>query len=107
MKKKNQILTLAFTLLAVSPMLAQEQDLGSQLTAWTQTGKSIVQAIILLASLGGGLYAYFKVQTDDGGNGKKAIGNFALALIFGAVLIAFIEFFLGADIAIIAGPGGN
>lgn len=97
MRGKNVLLTLCFTLLAVSPIFAQE--LETQLTEWTAQAKTIAQLVIGLAAVGGGLYAYFKVQTDDGGAGKKAIGNFVLALIFGAVLIAVIEFFLGT-------PGG-
>ena len=92
MRGKNVLLTLCFTLLAIAPIFAQ---LEQQLTDWTAQAKTISQLVIGLAAVGGGLYAYFKVQTDDGGTGKKAIGNFVLALIFGAVLIAIIEFFLG------------
>lgn len=93
MKGKKVLLTLCFFVLGVSPLFAQ---LEQQLVEWTAQAKIIAQLVIGLAAVGGGLYAYFKVQTDDGGTGKKAIGNFVLALIFGAVLIAVIEFFLGA-----------
>lgn len=101
MKRKDVILTVVLVLIAVSPILAQEQDLGTALNGWTRTAKSILQAIIGLASVGGGGYAYMKVNTDDGGNGKKAIGNFFLALVFGAIVIALIEFMLGTDVTIV------
>jgi hypothetical protein len=93
MKGKKVLLTLCFFVLGILPLFAQ---LEQQLVEWTAQAKIIAQLVIGLAAVGGGLYAYFKVQTDDGGTGKKAIGNFVLALIFGAVLIAVIEFFLGA-----------
>lgn len=92
MNRKTSVLTICLGLLTISPLFAQ---LEQQLTDWTESAKTIAQLVIGLAAVGGGLYAYFKVQTDDGGTGKKAIGNFVLALIFGAVLIAVIEFFLG------------
>lgn len=60
--------------------------------------KRLVEAIIGICSLGGGLYSYFKVQTDDGGSGKKAIGNFVFALLFGSLLITIVELFF---------PGGT
>lgn len=92
MNKKTTLLTFCLGLMTISPLFAQ---LEQQLTDWTEQAKIIAQLVVGLAAVGGGLYAYFKVQTDDGGTGKKAIGNFVLALIFGAVLIAVIEFFLG------------
>lgn len=101
MKKRETILTVVLIVIAVSPIWAQEQDLGQAISEWTRTAKSIVQAVIGLGAVGGGLYAYFKVNTDDGGNGKKAIGNFVLALIFGAVVIALVEFFLGTEVTIV------
>ena len=70
MRGKNVLLTLCFTLLAITPIFAQ---LEQQLTDWTEQAKTIAQLIIGLAAVGGGLYAFFKVQTDDGGTGKKAI----------------------------------
>lgn len=69
-----------------------------ELDGWRIALKRIIQSIIGICSLGGGLYSYFKVQTDDGGSGKKAIGNFVFALLFGSLLITIIELFF---------PGGK
>ena len=69
-----------------------------ELDGWRIALKRLVQVIIGICSLGGGLYSYFKVQTDDGGSGKKAIGNFVFALLFGSLLITIIELFF---------PGGT
>lgn len=55
--------------------------------------KKIVNAILFLSAIGGGVYTYFKVQNDDGGSGKKAIGNYVLALIFGGILFTIVEVF--------------
>lgn len=57
--------------------------------------KKIVRAVLGLAAIGGGVYTYFKVQNDDGGSGKKAIGNYVLALIFGGIIFTIVEVFFG------------
>ena len=83
-------------LIALAPMATMYgQDLENQLETWTDNIKPIAKLIIGLAAIGGGIYTYFKVQSDDGGSGKKAIGNYVLALVFGAMLFVIIEFFLG------------
>ena len=75
-----------------------EAAIFSKLEGYRQLLKRLVQVIIGICSLGGGLYSYFKVQTDDGGSGKKAIGNFIFALLFGSMLITIVELFF---------PGGT
>ncbi len=93
MKNKKRAIATLIMLLAVAPLFAQ--DLEGQLIEWTVKAKRIAQLVIGFAAIGGGVYAFFKVQTDEGGAGKKQIGNFVLALVFGAVIIGVIEFFLG------------
>ena len=75
-----------------------EATIFSELERYRKLLKDLVQVIIGICSLGGGLYSYFKVQTDDGGSGKKAIGNFVFALLFGSLLIVIVELFF---------PGGR
>ncbi len=75
-----------------------EAAIFSALERYRQLLKRLVQVVIGICSLGGGLYSYFKVQTDDGGSGKKAIGNFIFALLFGSLLITIVELFF---------PGGT
>ena len=75
-----------------------EAAIYSKLANYRRLLKNLVEIIIGICSLGGGLYSYFKVQTDDGGSGKKAIGNFVFALLFGSLLITIVELFF---------PGGT
>lgn len=81
-------------------LFAQDEraQIFSKLEGYRGLLKDLVQTIIGICALGGGLYSYFKVQTDDGGSGKKAIGNFVFALLFGSLLIVIIELFF---------PGGK
>lgn len=93
--------TLFYTciVLFVIPTLVHAQSGGgtlvAQIDSWKATLLLISRSVIGLAAIGGGVYTYFKVQADDGGSGKKAIGNFVLALVFAALLQGIIEFFLG------------
>lgn len=96
MNKKTFIyLTLA---LIIIPGVMQAQNGGGNLVAqidsWKTTLLQVARSVIALAAIGGGVYTYFKVQADDGGSGKKAIGNYILALVFAALLTGIIEFFL-------------
>lgn len=77
---------------------AEENVIYTKLANYRRLLKNLVEIIIGICSLGGGLYSYFKVQTDDGGSGKKAIGNFVFALLFGSLLITIVELFF---------PGGR
>lgn len=93
---KNVFIALAIIALFLysENLFAQEEGaVIAEINKWRNSLKLIVQSVIGLCSLGGGLYSYFKVQTDDGGSGKKAIGNFLFALLFGSVLITIIEMF--------------
>ncbi|OXA65950.1 hypothetical protein B0A67_24010 [Flavobacterium aquidurense] len=97
MKKKNIIYYLSIAMIFL-PMITYAQqgggDLVSKINTWKATLLLVSRAVIGLAAIGGGLHTYFKVQADDGGSGKKAIGNFILALVFAALLQGIIEFFL-------------
>ena len=95
MNKRTISLILCLIIFIVFDIEAQDlSPLTDRINRTRDQVKLIVQAVIGLAALGGGLYAYFKVQSDDGGSGKKAIGNFVLALIFGSALITIIEVFI-------------
>lgn len=91
--RKQDYILLAVVLLVPIIMIYGQDGLEGEITAWRDKVKPVVKAIIGLVSVGGGLIAYFKTNSDEGGSGKKAIGNFLLALIFGAALFTIIEFF--------------
>mgnify|MGYP003450786250 CR=1 FL=1 len=96
--KKSTLFYTCIVLLVI-PTLVHAQSGGgtlvAQIDSWKATLLLISRSVIGLAAIGGGVYTYFKVQADDGGSGKKAIGNFVLALVFAALLQGIIEFFLG------------
>ena len=96
--KKSTLFYTCIVLLVI-PTLVYAQSGGgtlvAQIDSWKATLLLISRSVIGLAAIGGGVYTYFKVQADDGGSGKKAIGNFVLALVFAALLQGIIEFFLG------------
>lgn len=96
MKKTTIIYVLIAILLLPELVHAQQggSQLISQINSWKATLLLVSRSVIGLAAIGGGVYTYFKVQADDGGSGKKAIGNFVLALVFAALLQGIIEFFL-------------
>lgn len=79
----------------LTPTFMFSQDLIGEIENWKGQIKIVAQALIGVVAIGGGIYAYMKVQNDDGGSGKKAILNFVGALMFGALFFAVIEFFLG------------
>lgn len=100
--KKNDLKNVFIALAIIALFLYSEnllaQDINTsqiegKLLGWGKALKRISQLVIAICSIGGGLYSYFKVQTDDGGAGKKAIGNFVLALLFGSTIIVAIELF--------------
>lgn len=95
--KKTSLFYLCLILVAL-PGIVEAQTGGgnliSQINSWKATLLLVSRSVIGLAAIGGGVYTYFKVQADDGGSGKKAIGNFVLALVFAALLQGIIEFFL-------------
>lgn len=97
--KKNEVkLLICFFVLAFSDAWSQSQGTGlggitTKIQSYGSDLKNIVNAVIGLSAIGGGLYTYFKVQNDDGGSGKKAIGNYILALIFGACIWAIVHAF--------------
>lgn len=69
-------------------------DLISKINGWKATLLLVSRSVISVGAIGGGVYTYFKVQSDDGGSGKKAIGNFALFIGLLFVLWVFTELFL-------------
>lgn len=90
-KKVKIILLLTFTLL---PFLAMAQgDLEGQIQNWSNQLRTVAKAVVSMAAIGGGMYAYFKMQSDEGGNGKKALGSFVGALVFAALMFQIIDFF--------------
>ena len=96
MKNKYKFLVLiAVSLFFSLSSFAQDlSPLSDRINRTSEQIKTIVQAVIGLVALGGGIAAYMKVNADDGGSGKKAIGNFVLALIFGSLIIVLIEVFI-------------
>lgn len=93
-KFNEKTITLVILFLLVPTVFVFGQELENQLKTWTNDIKKIAKLVIGLAAIGGGIYTYFKVQADDGGSGKKAIGNYVLALVFGALLFVIIDFFI-------------
>ena len=78
------------------PVLAVAQGnaaLENQINQWSTTLRRVVKAVVGLAAIGGAAFAYFKMQSDEGGNGKKALGAFIGALIFAALMFQIIDFF--------------
>ena len=78
------------------PILAEAQGGGAlegQIQKWSAQLRVIAKAVVSMAALGGGMYAYFKMQSDEGGNGKKALGSFVGALVFAALMFQIIDFF--------------
>lgn len=69
-------------------------DINGQIQSWSGKAKIVGKSIIGLAAIGGGVITYFKMQTDDGSSGKKALLNYIGALIFGAIVFALIDEFL-------------
>ena len=110
--KKNEVklfvvcFLICFFVLGASDIWAQTAPGGTggkglgqittQIKGYKEDVKNIINAILGLSALGGGLYTYFKVQNDDGGSGKKAIGNYVLALIFGGCIWVIVEAFFGS-----------
>lgn len=60
----------------LTPTFMFSQDLIGEIENWKGQIKIVAQALIGVFAIGGGIYAYMKVQNDDGGSGKKAILNF-------------------------------
>jgi hypothetical protein len=94
MKKKDSKFYVIIAVLLLLPLCVDAQDLVGTINNWKRQLKLVLQAVIGLAALGGGAMAFLKVQSSGGDEGKKAIGVFITALIFGAVLFAVIEFFI-------------
>lgn len=94
MKTKN-LLTFLLTLVA-SIAYAQNPDwdaaadtIGDQFSGIRNVGR----AIIGLSAVGGAVMVYLKLQSDEGGSGKKGLMNFLGGLIFVGVIFLVIEIF--------------
>ncbi len=83
----SNLLTLA---LLVLPLLAYCQIEGA-IETWKGTARTVGKSVIGLAAIGGGVITYFKMQSDDGSAGKKALMGYIGALIFGAVVWMVID----------------
>ncbi|WP_103248457.1 DUF4134 domain-containing protein [Chryseobacterium phosphatilyticum] len=66
-------------------------DIVGEVNKWNTKARLVAKAIVGLSAIGGGVYAYFKMQTDDGSAGKKALLSFLGALIFAAVMFTIID----------------
>lgn len=93
-KNVDKIIKLStqFFLLALvfSPFLAYA-DINSQISQWNSKARVIAKSVMGLAAVGGACIVYFKMQNDDGNNGKRALMSFAGALIFAAVAFVVID----------------
>lgn len=76
--------------LVFSPFLAYA-DINTQISNWNKTARTIAKSVMGLAAVGGACIVYFKMQNDDGNNGKRALMSFAGALIFAAVAFTVID----------------
>ena len=83
----SNIFMLAFLLL---PFFAFCQIEGA-IDNWKGTARTVGKSVIGLAAIGGGVITYFKMQSDDGSAGKKALLGYIGALIFGAVVWMVID----------------
>jgi len=92
--RNSYLILLVIALVLLPTIIYAQGDLVNQIQTWTQQLKTVARAILGLVAIGGGVYTYFKVQSDDGGSGKKAIGNYVLALVFASLLWSIIEFFI-------------
>jgi len=92
--KKYVLILLIVSLVLLPTIIYAQGDLINQINTWKNQLKLVARAVMGLVAIGGGIYVFFKMQSDDGGSGKKALGNYILALVFAALLWAIIEFFV-------------
>lgn len=96
--EKQKIFILCIVVFFIADVLFAQQGLdqiADKINSYNAGIKNVVRAVLGIAAIGGGVYTYFKVQNDDGGSGKKAIGNYVLALIFGGIIFTIVEVFFG------------
>ena len=95
--KFSRIGLLMLGLIILFPVLCEAQaatTLTQKIRDWVADMKPVVNAVIALVALAGGLGAYLKMQSDDGNNGKKAVTSFIGALIFAALMFIIIDVFI-------------
>lgn len=66
-------------------------DVSGEISKWKATARNAAKALIGLAAIGGGVYTFFKMQTDDGSSGKKQLLTYIGALIFAALMFVLID----------------
>ncbi|MBD3906768.1 MULTISPECIES: DUF4134 domain-containing protein [Chryseobacterium] len=93
-KKTLRIVTGMFVILLLLTPEMMFADINGEISKWKGTARTVGKSIIGLAAIGGAVLTYFKMQTDDGSSGKKALMNYIGALIFGAVAFILIDEFL-------------
>lgn len=91
--KKVHLKRLAIIALFLVPTFAVAQDLVGQIETWKQNLRIVVNSIIGLVAIGGGIYVYLKMSNSDGDSGKKALLNYIGSLIFAALMWGVIQFF--------------
>lgn len=91
MKKSNLILSVIFLLLGTSYLMASGGSMVGEINQWKSTAKTVGRAVMGLAAIGGAVIVYFKMQSDDGTQGKKALMSYVGALIFAALAWTVIE----------------
>lgn len=100
-QQRRRLLTLLALLLYLLPVFVFGQgqsNLESKIEDWQGKAAKIAKALVGLSAIGGGLVVYFRMNTDEGERGKKALMTFIGALIYAVVMFYLIDFFLGTNI---------
>lgn len=91
-KQRHLISKLLFLAIILCPyFLFAAGDINSTIQGWNSKARVIAKSIVALAAIGGGVIVFFKMQNDDGNNGKRALMSFVGALIFAAVMFVVID----------------
>ena len=92
-KSTKKLLSLIF-ILGFSYLTFAQGGLGqieSTLNSWKDPVKSIARVLIALGAIIGAVWVFFKMQSAEGGEGKKALMNYIGALAFGMLVWVLIE----------------
>jgi len=92
-KNKKKVLSLIL-ILGFSYLTFGQGGLGqieSTLNSWKDPVKSIARVLIALGAIIGAVWVFFKMQSAEGGEGKKALMNYIGALAFGMLVWVLIE----------------
>lgn len=98
MKKYNSKSQIVLVALLMTPLLgvyAQEQNLIAELENWKGIAINVFNSIVGVAAVAGAFWVYTKMNTDEGGSGKKALITYLGALMFAVLAIFIINTFIG------------